>query len=77
MLYCTLYHYIISKFQSFLNQLPDAFKKINVKSESKAKVILNDGKKNICQQYMYDIFNGRSIMDPQLINCLLFFCTQS
>ena len=77
MLHCILYHHIISKFQSFLNQLPDTFKKINVKSESKAKVILNDGKKSTCQQYMYEIFNGRSIMDPQLINCLLFFCTQS
>ena len=55
MLYCILYHHIISKFHSFLDQLPEAFKKINVKNESKAKVILNDGKKNTCQLYMYEI----------------------
>ena len=73
MCYCILYHHIISKFHSFLDQLPDTFKKINVKGESKAKVILSDGQKNIFQQYMYQIFNGRSIMEPRLINCLLFF----
>ena len=55
MLYCLLYHHIISKFPSFLDQLPDAFKKINVKSESNANVLLNSGKKNNCQQYMYEI----------------------
>ena len=73
LLYCIWYHYIISKFHSFLDHLPGAVKKIHVKSNSKAKVILNDGKKNTCQQYMYDIFNGRSIMEPQLTNYLLFF----
>ena len=26
--------------------------------------------------YVWD-FNGRSLMEPQLINCLFFFCTQS
>ena len=55
MFYCILYHHIISKFHSFLDQLPEAFKKINVKSESKAKVILNDGKKNTCHKYTYEI----------------------
>ena len=72
MLNCILYHHIISKFYSFLDQILEALKKINANSESKEKVILNHGQKNTCQQCMYESFNGPSIMEPQLIVCCFF-----